>query len=195
LGGDAAAGDDAAARRFGWVWPAVAASVTVGVALAAWMSRGPSAGTRVAEKEMSPVESMDSRPPGGAREASGTMGDVTAPGPTGEATAHGGASAGAPRIAAARAGGRRDGGSLATGPTGVARDGTLVAPVIVPAGEAEALVRLAALVRSGRHAPAALVAAGQPALDLSEPAALDITPLEIVPLDPAENPGTPEEGD
>jgi hypothetical protein len=62
--------------------------------------------------------------------------------------------------------------------------------VIVPRGEAEALVRFAAIVRSGRHAPGAYLAAGQPSRDLPEPAELAVEPLEIVPLDPAENPGT-----
>jgi hypothetical protein len=62
--------------------------------------------------------------------------------------------------------------------------------VLVPRGEAEALVRFAALVHRDRHTPVAFLAAGRPSPDLAEPTVLDITPLEIVPLDPAETPGT-----
>jgi len=51
-------------------------------------------------------------------------------------------------------------------------------------------VRFATIVHRDRHAPGAFLAAGRPSPDLAEPAALDITPLEIVPLDPAETPGT-----
>jgi len=36
----------------------------------------------------------------------------------------------------------------------------------------------------------AFAAAGQPSADLSAPADIEIKPLEIVPLDPAEAPGT-----
>jgi hypothetical protein len=62
--------------------------------------------------------------------------------------------------------------------------------VLVPRGEAEALVRFAAIVHRDRHTPGAFATAGRPSADLAEPAALEIEPLEIVPLDPAENPGT-----
>jgi hypothetical protein len=47
-----------------------------------------------------------------------------------------------------------------------------------------------ALVHRERLSPAALVAAGQPSPDLAELAPLDLKPLEIVPLDPAEPSGT-----
>jgi hypothetical protein len=62
--------------------------------------------------------------------------------------------------------------------------------VLVPPGETEALLRFVALVHRERLAPAALAAAGQPSADLAELASIDIQPLEIVPLDPAETSGT-----
>jgi hypothetical protein len=62
--------------------------------------------------------------------------------------------------------------------------------VLVPTGEAEALLRLAALVRRERLTPAVLGAAGQPSPDLAEIRPIDVKPLEIVPLDPAESSGT-----
>jgi hypothetical protein len=62
--------------------------------------------------------------------------------------------------------------------------------VLVPPGEREALLRLVALVHRERMAPPGLAAAGQLSADLAEPAPIDIPPLEIVPLDPAEISGT-----
>ena len=58
--------------------------------------------------------------------------------------------------------------------------------VLVPPGETETLVRFVSLVYRDRLAPTSLAAAGQPSADLAEPAPLEIKPLEIVPLDPAE---------
>ena len=84
---------------------------------------------------------------------------------------------------------RRADGSLGTGHTGLPRDDT-VPEVLVPPGGAEALVRFVALVHSERLSPVALAAAGQPSADLAEPAPLEIKPIEIVPLDPAETSGT-----
>jgi hypothetical protein len=49
---------------------------------------------------------------------------------------------------------------------------------------------LVALVHRERLTPPVLGAAGQPSADLGELAPLDIKPLEIVPLDPAEISGT-----
>jgi hypothetical protein len=169
------------AWRFGWLWPVAAVAATLFVALAVWVGRAPSPGPRVA------VEAGTARHRGGAREA--TSPDA---GPT-------------PRSAdpLERGGVRGAGGSLGTAPAGVPRDDGAVrhrrrsgpagpAPpeVLVPRGEAEALVRFATIVHRDRHAPGAFLAAGRPSPDLAEPAALDITPLEIVPLDPAETPGT-----
>jgi hypothetical protein len=62
--------------------------------------------------------------------------------------------------------------------------------VIVPPGGAEALVRLVALVHREQIQPSVLASVGQPSADLAEPAPIDIKPLEIVPLDPAESSGT-----
>jgi hypothetical protein len=62
--------------------------------------------------------------------------------------------------------------------------------VLVPPGETDALLRLVALVHRDRRAPASLAAAGQPSADLAELAPIDLKPLEIVPLDPAETSGT-----
>jgi hypothetical protein len=65
--------------------------------------------------------------------------------------------------------------------------------VLVPPGGQEALVRFVALVHAQRTAPAALAASGEPSSDLPEPAPVDIEPLEIVPLDPAESTGTTQD--
>lgn len=62
--------------------------------------------------------------------------------------------------------------------------------VLVLAGEQEALLRFVVLVHRERLAPSALAAVGQPSGDLAGPASIDIRPLEIVPLDAAESPGT-----
>jgi len=69
------------------------------------------------------------------------------------------------------------------------------AEVLVPPGEAEALVRLVARLQRERVAPPVMGVAGQPSPDLSVPDSIevpsvDIQPLEIVPLDPAESSGT-----
>jgi hypothetical protein len=52
------------------------------------------------------------------------------------------------------------------------------------------LLRLVARVQRDRVTPAALLTAGEPSADLDELSAIDIKPLEIVPLDPAETSGT-----
>ena len=71
------------------------------------------------------------------------------------------------------------------------RDGRPPEPeVLVPPGETEALLRFVALVHRERMAPALFGAAGEPSAELAELAAIDIQPLEIVPLDPAETSGT-----
>ncbi len=60
--------------------------------------------------------------------------------------------------------------------------------VLVPAGEAEALVRLAASLRRRSVTPDSLLVADLSA-PLAEPRLGEIRPLEIVPLDPAESSG------
>lgn len=62
--------------------------------------------------------------------------------------------------------------------------------VLVPPGQRAALLRFVALVQRERLAPASLMAAGEPSADLAEPPPIQIRPLEIVPLDPAEGSGT-----
>ena len=67
--------------------------------------------------------------------------------------------------------------------------------VLVPPGGAEALVRLVARLQRENLAPPVMGVAGEPSPDLSVPdsievASVDIQPLEIVPLDPAESSGT-----
>jgi hypothetical protein len=62
--------------------------------------------------------------------------------------------------------------------------------VLVPPGQQESLLRFVVLVQREQLAPRSLMAAGEPSADLVEPKALQIQPLEIVPLDPAESSGT-----
>lgn len=62
--------------------------------------------------------------------------------------------------------------------------------VLMPPGQTEAVVRFAVLILHERVAPAALMDGDRSSLDLVKPAPLEIQPLEIVPLDPAETPGT-----
>jgi hypothetical protein len=153
------------AWRFGWLWPVTAAAATLLVALAVWVGR-------------LPVIPSDSRPPG----PGGT------PIARAETAADAGRGAVAPRSPAStvRPEVRRAGGSLGTRQDGVPRDD---APeVLVPAGEAEAFLRFAAHLQTRIVAPDSLLVA-----DLSaplEPKGVEIQPLEIVPLDPAEASGT-----
>jgi hypothetical protein len=60
--------------------------------------------------------------------------------------------------------------------------------VLVPAGEAEALVRLAANLRRRSVTPDSLLVADLSA-PLAGPKLVEIRPIEIVPLDPAESSG------
>jgi hypothetical protein len=62
--------------------------------------------------------------------------------------------------------------------------------VLVPAGQLQTLVRFVTLVQRERLAPDAFVAVGQTSGDLRGPQPIDIGPVEIVPLDPAEAKGT-----
>jgi hypothetical protein len=156
----------APAWRFGWLWPVAAAAATLLVALAVWVGRTPSPQPRVAD---APVIPRDTQRPG--PEGSAITADLSSPGPTA-----------APREDEARvAAGRRPGRAPAL----------RAAPeVLVPRGEAEALVRFATIVHRDRHAPGAFLAVDRPSTDLAEPPDLAVTPLEIAPLDPAENQGT-----
>jgi hypothetical protein len=76
-------------------------------------------------------------------------------------------------------------------PRTAARRAVLAEPeVLVPKGEEENLLRFAAIIQRDGLAPPGLLALGKAPADLAEPAPIEIPPLEIVPLDPAENPGT-----
>ena len=70
----------------------------------------------------------------------------------------------------------------------------------MPPGEQAALLRLAALVTRQGAVPPVLSSVNQASPDLALPRAIDaesieIKPLEIVPLDPAETNGTTAEGE
>jgi hypothetical protein len=185
-----AARDAAPAWRFGWVWPATATAAALLVVLATWLARAPSPEPRVAVGSRPGVTAGESRPAeGGSR--TGEPPERAAPSPSPRARGLGaGAGPATPKAAGSSVSREvaRAGGSLGTRRGGVPRDG--MPEVLVPRGEAEALVRFAAIVHRDRHTPGAFATAGRPSADLAEPAALEIEPLEIVPLDPAENPGT-----
>jgi hypothetical protein len=152
--------EPAPAWRFGWLWPAAAVAVTLLVALAVWVERTPSPAPRVAAR---------TEPTLAASPVPVIPRDFDLTGPEGSAVPTAGS-------AHARA--------------HVAGRNPAEPEVLVPPGEVDALVRFASLVHRDRHTPVAFLAAGRPSPDLVEPAALDITPLEIVPLQPAEAPGT-----
>ena len=170
------------AWHLGWLWPATAAAATLLVALAVWVGRGPSPSpeARVAVDGKGPVIPRDLRLPG--PEGSAVPSAETAVAPGGGTVAPGSSGP------AVRRGVRRTGGSLGTRPVAVPRDDS--PEVLVPPGEGEALLRLVALVHRERLSPASFAAAGQPSPDLAEPVPLEIKPIEIVPLDPAETSGT-----
>ena len=176
--------------RFGWLWPATAAAATLLVALAVWQARGPSPLPRVAlapglsHPAPSPVIPRDSVSPGPEGSAESVVPRVASrPAPEGST-----GPAGPSRVdVAARA--RGDGApdrSRSAGRRTIAPE----PKAFVPSGEGEALLRLVALVHRERLSPAGLAAVGPPSADLPEPVALEINPLEIVPLDPAETSGT-----
>jgi hypothetical protein len=172
--------------RLGWLWPAAAAAATLLVALAVGRGRGPG-------PTPEPRVAVDARPPqsAGGTGGAGSAGETVIPGADRQL-------AGPPEDGpvtsrssgqAKRRGVRGPGGSLGTRQAGVPRDDR-GPEVLVPPGETEALLRFVALVHRERLAPAALAAAGQPSADLAELTTIDIKPLEIVPLDPAETSGT-----
>jgi hypothetical protein len=171
----------APAWRFGWVWPAVAAAVTLLVVLAVWLARAPSPAPRVA---------LESRPAGGGSRTSEPPERAASSPSPGERGLGADAGPAAPKGAGSSMSreAERAGGSLGTRRSGVPRDDR--PEVLVPRGEAEALLRFAAIVHRDRHTPGAFATIGRPSADLAEPAELEIEPLEIVPLDPAETPGT-----
>ena len=164
------------ARRFGWLWPAAAAAATALVALAVVMERGsaPAPGPRaaVATRGPRPVASVPA--PNVAPRDIGQVG-VSSPDATG-APPH-------DRVAAV-------GHQRRPAPTQAAGVAVPTEPeVLVPPGEGEALLRFAAHLQDRTVAPDSLLVADLSA-PLPEAKAIEIRSLEIVPLDPAETPGT-----
>jgi hypothetical protein len=157
--------------RLGWLWPSLAAA-TLLVALGVLAGRGGMPARRAAAVKA--VESTAGAPIGpGSRPTEGastaTAGDAATSPATRRHLVAAAVLRGSRRVSLARA----------------------VEPeVLVPPGGEKALLQLVALVHRENLAPASLAAAGQPSPDLAELVPLDIKPLEIVPLDPAESSGT-----
>jgi hypothetical protein len=193
------------AWRFGWLWPATATAATLLVALAVFLGRGtPSAPeSRMAVDAHGPQSAGSNRtveatgesvaPVGRPEPHTDGNGLVTPRGDRPVPVVDGTHDVVTPRSSgqAGRRGVRSPGGSLGTRLAVVPREGRAPEPeVLVPPGETEALLRFVALVHRQRLAPTSLAATGQPSADLAELALIDIKPLEIVPLDPAETSGT-----
>jgi hypothetical protein len=150
--------------RFGWLWPAMAAAAVGGVALAAWPRHRP----EVSAPQPPPRAAVVSPGPAPARPV-----PLTSPAPS--RLAPGGA-----RPAASQRTARRP------APAPSRRDEP---EVLVPAGEAEVFLRFAVHLRTRAVSPDSILVAdlsGQ----LPEPKGVEIQPLVIVPLDPAEASGT-----
>jgi len=159
----AVAESEARPERFGRLWSAAAVAAALLVALVVVVGRAPSRETSVAT---APASLRPEVAPGRTeRERAPALGPAAA------APAHNAQDPDTRRL--------------------VRRAGTRRTPeVVVPPGETEALLRLVALVHGERLAPPVLGSVGQPSADLAEPRPIDIQPLEIVPLDPAETSGT-----
>jgi anti-sigma factor RsiW len=188
------------AWRFGWLWPATAAAATLLVALAVALGRGtestpaprvavssdrpePTGSTRVPEPRGEFVIPRDSDRTG--PEGSAGTADTSSPGP-----------ADAPRgdRVVAKATGElpvraRDDGVPTRAPSADRRAIPAEPEVLVPPGETEALLRFAALLQRRAVAPDSLLVADLSA-PLAEPRAVELAPLVIIPLDPAETSGT-----
>jgi hypothetical protein len=153
------------AWRLGWLWPVMAAAAALLVALAVVQGRGTreTPDARVA---------VDAEPPGEEAPPADEPASTEAfPGkrPTPQIVPRAD-----PRF---RRVGTRD-------------DGPSEPEVLVPPGEGEALLRFVALVHRDGVSPAQLASAGQDSVELAEPSPIEIAPLTIVPLDPAEIAGT-----
>jgi hypothetical protein len=161
--------DEAPAWRFGWLWPAVAVAATLAVALAVWPGRGAQPGAPIASdiRPERPAPVLPTVPPEAPREGSSTPTVVPQPVPEGSAGPASPSSSRRPRVP---------------------RDEVLP-EVLVPAGEAEAFLRFAAHLQTRVVSPDSLLVADLSA-PLREPKDVEIRPLEIVPLDPAEASGT-----
>ena len=149
-----------------WLWPAVAAAAAVMLAVAIVTRRGPS-----------------QPPPATAQNSPATLAATPEPPRN---TPNDGSSA--PVVPAAVA-------TTSSVPRGDVRRGEPRRPlaavepeVIVPSGEAEALLRYAQSVRQRTLTTESLLVADLSA-PLAEPRRVEIRPLEIVPLDPEEDSG------
>jgi hypothetical protein len=151
--------------RWRWAWPATAAAVLALAAAGAWRAT-------VAHVPVAPAVAEGARPSAAA--PAGRESGI-APAPTGTDVAR------RPPAGPVRA--------SAASPR-VTRVAMREPEVLVPSGQQEALLQFVALVHRERLQAPSLATAGQPSADLREPAPIDIRPLEIVPLDPAESPGT-----
>jgi hypothetical protein len=175
--------EDPAARRFGWLWPAVAVTATLLVALVvvAGRSTPPTSGSRLAA-DAARAEAKGSAPVAPPSGGPVISRDLDGRGPEGSAgpaeASHGEAAAQARADRAperARLVGRR---AKPAEPE-----------VLVPPGEAEAVLLFASHLQGRPVEPGSLLVADLSA-PLPEPNALEITPIEFVPLDPAETSGT-----
>ena len=155
------------AWRFGWLWPGMAAAATLLVALAVAVGRG-------TESTPAPRVAVDAARPGSVvPSVHGRAAGRLEPGPSHV-------------DAAARA---RGDGASARSRSADRRAIPAEPEVLVPPGEVKALLRFAEHLQR-RSVPTDSLLVADLSVPLPEPKALEIAPLEIVPLDPAETSGT-----
>jgi hypothetical protein len=165
-------------RRTAWLWPALAVAAALLLAVAFLARRGPSPTPIATAQSRVPRATATPEPPRHAPHER-----ASAPVPP-------------PPVASSRAVPRAhalSGDSRRTNPPAEPE-------VLVPPGEQAALLRLAALVTRQGGVPPVMASVNQDSPDLAVPRAIDaesieIKPLEIVPLDPAETNGTTAEGE
>jgi hypothetical protein len=173
--------EPSSAWRFGWLWPVTAAAATLLVALVVVMGRGtpPAPGRRVAA-DAARQEATGSTPVARASGEPVIPRDIKRTGPEGSTgpaeSSHGDAVVRVERAPArSRTAGRR---AVAQEPE-----------VLVPPGDAEALLLFASHLQ-GRPVELGSLLVADLSAPLPEPKALEIAPIEFVPLDPAETSGT-----
>jgi hypothetical protein len=181
--------DASATTTWRWLWPAMAAALLLlAVAAGLWRVGGLAPPPRIAAATLSPTSTAPSPPePSAASRAA----DVSPRGaaPIGQSP-RGAASASGDEGSARATDSSRHVSAASLGTTRPRRRLPAEPEVLVPPGQQEALLRFVALVHREHLAPRSLMAAGEPSADLVEPKSLQIQPLEIVPLDPAESSGT-----
>jgi hypothetical protein len=171
------------AWRFGWLWPAMAATATLLVALAVALGRG----TGPTPEPRGVVDAQRPQPTGSTRAAE-PAGRPAIPRDFGGTGPEGSAGLADPSPADATAGAQGE--SMAARSRSAARRAIPAEPeVLVPPGEADALLRFATHLQRRGVEPDSLLVADLSA-PLPEPKAVEIGPLKIVPLDPAETSGT-----